>query len=264
MDPISDQEYLKKDQYRYGDHLNARVQLHRRFSVNPTNYFEWMYDLLDLKTGMPVMEVGCGTGEIWRTNQPRLPADMQATLLDLSTGMAASARAVLNGDIRFDFAAADVQRLPFSTGQFERVLANYMLYHVPDISLAVRELRRVLAPGGRLCAATNSTGHMRELGDLMNRFGLRRSELHDFAARYGLENAPAILGESFEHVEVIPFIDSLFVTETRALVDYIHSMTGIWNFPPGAEEEITAWVNAEIQTNGGFTIHKASGAVLAW
>ena len=264
MDPISDQEYLKKDQYRQGDHLDARVQLHRRFSVNPTPYFAWMYDLLDLQAGMPVMEVGCGTGEIWRTNLQRLPAGVRVTMLDLSTGMVASARAVLNSDARFDFAAADAQYLPFSTGQFERVLANYMLYHVPDISLAVRELRRVLAPGGRLCAATNSTGHMRELGDLMNHFGLRRSELHDFAARYGLENAPAILGESFEHVEVIPFIDSLFVTETRALLDYIHSMIGIWNFPPGAEEGIEGWVNAEIQANGGFTIHKASGAVLAW
>lgn len=264
MDPISNQEYLKKDQYRQGDHLDARIQLHRRFSVNPSNYFEWMYDLLDLQAGMPVMEVGCGTGEIWRTNQTRLPAELRVTMLDLSAGMAAAARTTLNGDTRFDFAAADVQHLPFSTGQFERVIANYMLYHVPDIPKAVRELRRVLAPGGRLCAATNSSYHMRELGDLMNRFGLRHSKLHDFAARYGLENAPGILGECFEHVEVVPFIDSLFVTETRALLDYIRSMVGIWNFPTGAEEGIEGWVNAEIQANGGFTIHKASGTVLAW
>jgi len=264
MDPISDQEYLKKEQYRQGDRLDARVQLHRRFSTNPTVYFEWMFDHLQLQSNMQLLEIGCGTGELWRANLPRIPEMLKITLLDLSTGMAADARTNINNDPRFNFASADAQHLPFPGSQFERVIANYMLYHVPDISQAVRELRRVLVPGGVLCAATNSINHMRELHDLMLRFGLSVNTLPDFAARYGLENAPQILGEYFDHVEVIPFIDSLLVTEAGALTAYIRSMNGMWHFVPGALDKLEQWVVEEIRAKGGFSIQKASGVVLAW
>lgn len=264
MDGFSDQNYLKNEQYRRGDRLDARVQLHRRFSTNPTVYFEWMYDQLNFKENMHVLEAGCGTGELWRTNLPRLKAGLNITLLDLSAGMAAAARSIINNDPQFRFAAADAQFLPFSSSYFDRVIANYMLYHVPDISLAVSELRRVMAPGGMLCAATNSINHMRELGDLMDRFGLSVNTLHDFATRYGLENAPQILGETFDQVEVIPFTDSLFITEAEPLMAYIRSMSGIWHFAPGALTELKQWVVKEIQTKGGFSIQKASGLVLAW
>ncbi|HAL15535.1 MAG TPA: hypothetical protein DCP32_01910 [Anaerolineaceae bacterium] len=261
---ISDQNYLKNQQYRSGDNLDARIQLHRRFSTNPTIYFEWMFDQLNLQAGMQVLEVGCGTGEFWRTNLPRLPDNLRPKLLDLSAGMAAVARASVRQDTRFSFTTADAQNLPFGDRRFDVVLANYMLYHVPNIPQAVRELRRVLVPGGRLCAATNGTSHMQELRELMHRFHLQHAEVPDFVGRYGLKNAPSILRSSFEHVNVIPFNNTLFVTETQPLIDYIHSMVGLWNFPPDAELDLVKWVEFEIQTKGGFTIHISSGVVLAW
>lgn len=264
MDGFSDQNYLKNEQYRKGDRLDARVHLHRRFSTNPTVYFEWMYEQLNFQENMNVLEAGCGTGELWRTNLPRLSAGLNITLLDLSAGMAAAARSTVNRDPQFRFATADAQFLPFSSSHFDRVIANYMLYHVPDILLAVSELRRVMAPGGILCAATNSINHMRELGELMKRFGLSVNSLHDFAVRYGLENAPQILGEFFDRVEVIPFADSLFITESEPLLAYIRSMSGIWHFTPGALDELEQWVVKEIQAKGGYSIQKASGLVLAW
>ncbi|MHB0924609.1 MAG: class I SAM-dependent methyltransferase [Bellilinea sp.] len=264
MDPISDQDYLKKEQYRKSDRLDARVQLHRRFSTNPTVYFEWMYDHLQLQSNMRVLEAGCGTGELWRANLQRLPDGLKITLFDLSTGMAADTRTTVSNDSRFNLSSADAQHLPFASSQFQRVIANYMLYHVPDISQAVRELRRVLVPGGVLCAATNSNNHMRELHELLLRFGLSVNTLPDFAARYGLENAPQILGEHFDRVEVIPFVDSLFVTDATALTAYIRSMSGMWHFVPGALEDLEQWVVEEIRTKGGLSIQKASGLVLAW
>jgi hypothetical protein len=138
-----------------------------------------------------------------------------------------------------------------------------MLYHVPNISQAVKELRRVLLPGSRLCASTNGTGHLRELRDLMRRFGLDDAAVPGSFARYGLDNASTILGECFEHVEVVPFNDSLFITETQPLMNYIHSMIGIWDVPKEADFEMEKWITAEIESKGGFSIQKVGGVVLA-
>jgi ubiquinone/menaquinone biosynthesis C-methylase UbiE len=48
----------------------------------------------------------------------------------------------------FSFAQADAQALPFRDASFDAVIANHMLYHVPDISRSLGEVRRVLKPSG--------------------------------------------------------------------------------------------------------------------
>jgi ubiquinone/menaquinone biosynthesis C-methylase UbiE len=57
--------------------------------------------------------------------------------------------------------------LPFRDGIFDCAVAAWMLYHVPNLDRAVRELRRVLRPGGRLVAVTNSAHSQRELWGLV-------------------------------------------------------------------------------------------------
>src|ERR1700683_2753522 len=64
---------------------------------------------------------------------------------------------------------ADITALPFRDGTFDVVLAAHMLYHVPDRPAAVRELRRVLAPGGVCIAVTNGARHLRSLRGLVER-----------------------------------------------------------------------------------------------
>jgi len=98
----------------------------------------------------------------------------------------------------------------------------------------------------------------------MRRFGLDDGAIPGSFARYGLDNAPEILGEYFSRVKVVPFIDSLFVTETQPLMNYIHSMIGIWNVPKDADFEMEKWITTEIAAKGGFTIQKVGGVVLAW
>jgi SAM-dependent methyltransferase len=68
-----------------------------------------------------------------------------------------------------DARVGDARRLPFEDGEFDAVLAAWMLYHVPDLDRALAEIARVLRPGGRLVAVTNAVGHMQELWDLARR-----------------------------------------------------------------------------------------------
>jgi SAM-dependent methyltransferase len=58
---------------------------------------------------------------------------------------------------------ADAQALPFPDATFDRAMANHMLYHVPDIGAALREMRRVVKPGGRVVLTTNASDHMERL-----------------------------------------------------------------------------------------------------
>lgn len=107
-----------------------------------------------------VLEVGCGWGELALWVQRETGAELVA--VDLSPYMVALAR-----DAGVDAHVGDVQELPFDDGAFDVAIAAWMLYHVPDLDRALAELARVLRPGGRLVAATNSHYHLQELRDLV-------------------------------------------------------------------------------------------------
>ena len=71
-------------------------------------------------------------------------------------------------------AGADATALPLPDGVADLTLAMHMLYHVPDPSQAVRELRRVTRPGGRVVIGLNGPDHLRELRELVARRPRRR------------------------------------------------------------------------------------------
>jgi SAM-dependent methyltransferase len=107
-----------------------------------------------------VLEVGAGWGELAEWIARETGADVVAT--DLSPHMVELSRA--RG---LDASLADVQSLPFADASFDVVVAAWMLYHVPDLDRGLAEIARVLRPGGRLVAATNSTAHLLELRELV-------------------------------------------------------------------------------------------------
>lgn len=93
------------------------------------------------------LEVAIGTG----LNLPFYPREVRLTAIDLTPEMMAIARkraADLGCDVRF--CEGDAQALPFADGTFDTVVATYAMCSVPDLPLTIREMRRVLAPGGRL------------------------------------------------------------------------------------------------------------------
>jgi ubiquinone/menaquinone biosynthesis C-methylase UbiE len=71
----------------------------------------------------------------------------------LSPGMLRRARARLQSD-RLRFLAADITQLPFADATFDCVTCGYVLEHLPDASLGLRELSRVMQPGARMLLLT--------------------------------------------------------------------------------------------------------------
>jgi len=113
-----------------------------------------------------VLEVGCGPGDF----AARLKAaGIEVVAVDQSEQMVRLARR--HG---VDARIADVQELPFADGEFDAAVANFMLYHVPDLDRGLAELARV-AP--RLEAATIGYDQLREMWELVGRDVGERREL---------------------------------------------------------------------------------------
>ena len=223
-----DQDYLVSDQYKTADNLRARLALHERFSTNKGDFARWVFDHLEAPSGARVLELGTGPANFWVKNRERIPAVWHITLTDLSPGMLEAAQKVTD-DIHatFDYQVADAQEIPFEDDTFDAVVANHMLYHVPDELKAVEEIRRVLKPGGRLYAATNGRKHMQELETFITEhFGaLGEGFMSLDPQAFQLENGAEKLARFFDRVDLhIVENNALEVTEAEPFMAYVLSM----------------------------------------
>jgi SAM-dependent methyltransferase len=133
-----------------------------------------------------VLEVGCGQG--WLAERVQRELGCAVVALDQSEHMVELTRA--RG---IEAHVGDVRALRFDDGAFDCVVAAWMLYHVPDVDRALAEIARVLRPGGRLVAVTNSRLH---LGELAERLGVERVEYS-----FSCENGAAALRRHFARIE---------------------------------------------------------------
>jgi ubiquinone/menaquinone biosynthesis C-methylase UbiE len=266
MFPLTDPSYLQNIQYKTSANLGARASLHVRFRTNPEGWMRWAFDQLDLRVGMRLLEVGGGPGWLWRENRDRLPPGLRLTLSDFSPGMAREARSALVGAAHFVFVNLDAQAAPFPAACFDLVIANHMLYHVPDLPRAVRELARLLKKDGRLCAATNGVRHMQELDRLAREFDLRCAPEVKPEMSFRLENAAEALRRDFARVEIRRYPDALWVTEARPLADYVYSgwRGHIGILTPERRGELEKFIQSKIDADGGVGITKDVGMAIGY
>lgn len=220
-----DQTYLRDEQYGNSTKLDVRTALHQRFSTATLAFPDFEASLIDWPTDARVLECGTGSGRFWDNSVA--PRSAELTLTDLSPGMvkAAVQRATSSGFSSVQGQECDVQLLPFADDSFDVVLANHMLYHVPDPDLAVRELARVLAPQGVLLASTNGYGHMDSMKDAITEaFEDHGDKLYEV---FGIDTGERRLREHFAQISWHAYDNDLLVTDLEAAVAY-----GL-SFPPG-------------------------------
>jgi SAM-dependent methyltransferase len=126
-----------------------RLFLHKRYWIEWCDT-RWLPGLVDGRT-RSFLEIGGGLCYASALAKSRAP---QATVVatDVSPRYLRQ-HAIRTGDIlgapADAYAAVDAETLPFDDGQFDAVYSQVVLYRLPDPSRALREIRRVLAPGGR-------------------------------------------------------------------------------------------------------------------
>ena len=261
MPQISDQAYLLTRQYHNASNLEARIALHARFSVNTYDYYLWIFDHLDLPPQSRILELGCGTGRLWLENKDRIPEGWDVTLSDFSPGMLQEAQQTLRHSRRpFAFAVIDAQAIPYEDDSLDGVIANHMLYHVPDRPKALAEIRRVLRPGGKLYAATNGQAHLRELNDFLP------ERTSDFGRAYGfhLENGRDQLAPWFSTIALHRYDDALIVTEAEPLIAFLLSTRIASTLDDDARAKLVGRVEQELAAHGAIHVTKVIGLFEAW
>jgi ubiquinone/menaquinone biosynthesis C-methylase UbiE len=113
-----------------------------------TGYAPWMATTLGYESaaGLDVLDVGCGQGiDLMRFAQ----AGANVTGIDLTPRHVELARAHLAAlGLEGEVIQGDAEAMPFTDATFDRVTSNGVLHHTPDMDAALREIRRVLRPGG--------------------------------------------------------------------------------------------------------------------
>jgi ubiquinone/menaquinone biosynthesis C-methylase UbiE len=260
MQRFTDQQYLTKDQYKDSSNLDARITIHQKFSTNPQGWFNWVFDeLQNLPSDAKILELGCGAGTMWRECADRIPAGWTITLTDLSDGMLDSAwRNLVVTGRSFKFEKVDAQSIPYEDKTFDLVIANYMLYHVPDRRKALAEIKRVLKDDGHLIAATGGANHMKEMYGWLRKVN-KNPRPDMFSNPFTLENGLVQLQEVFPNVEKLLYVDNLRVTELEPLMNYIRSSISAEDISAGEFEILEKELSAVLAKDGEIFVSKESG-----
>lgn len=264
-DPVTGRQFLTRSAYADDRHLRSRQAIFA--------YADAPIDLGSRISAVPwdgtqvVADVGCGNGLDLRQLVPQGRC-RHAIGVDLSAGMLRSL-GDLRASGRLTVVQADAQQLPLADACVDVALAMHMLYHVPDIPVAVRELRRIVRPGGTALASTNSTGTLSEVHELMQA-ALDRRLLREVqsspALSFTTETGADVLGGEFSEVTLHRHDVPLSFPDAEPVVAYLESVrepflreVGEPFDYDGALEDVAARIDEVIQEEGRFRATFRSG-----
>lgn len=137
-----------RDQYSDDEKLAIRQRLHIKYSTARGSLFDWLFEQYRFAAPCRVLELGCGNANQWQGRLQALPQGSLLVLSDLSRGMVELVGQKYCADQQVLAQVVDIQHIPFADNSFDVVIANHMLYHVPELQAALAQVRRVLRPGG--------------------------------------------------------------------------------------------------------------------
>ncbi len=257
---------LISEQYSDSKNFAARIDLNRKFRTNPQPLTSWIFDQINFQGKSEILEIGCGNGILWKTNLDKIEEHLHIILTDFSLGMLKDAQKVLsNSQNRFEFKVMDAQEITYPDNYFDIVIANLMLYHVPNRKKAFSEITRVLKMDGSFYATAFGKNNMKELNDLVRDY-LPEIDygLEKLSDEFGLENGKSQLDNYFKEVELLRYQDHLEVNDSEPIINYILSFgRNMAILTDKKLNNLRKYLNEEIEDGGSMRITKDTGIFIA-
>lgn len=264
METGQDKEHLLQEAYADTGPLNTRLHIQEHYGTAPISWFEWVFARLALRSGMRVLDVGCGPGHVWWRNSQHLPAGVQLLLGDLSPGMLGAARDNLGGAVLSAFFfVGDGERLPFAADSVDAVVALGVFDHLPDLPQGLAEVARVLRPGGTFHVSAGGRSHLQEIEDLVSGY-LDNAIYGGESEQFGLANAPAQLAGYFSAVERHDYEDTLLFREVEPIMAYVVSERRVAQaLDESALADLRATIEGQLASRGELRVTRHKGVFLA-
>lgn len=244
-----------REQYASSGGLNTRISFHEKYSTNRQGYGNWIVSNYRIESGMSVLEAGCGTGSVWAGHDELIAGCERLVLTDPSAGMLEAAKNNLGERDNLSYREADVQDLPFDGDSFDVVIANAVLYHVPDLEKALREIRRVLKRGGVFyCATYGEHSFPERLAEWFRAAGVSFAPNYNFT----MENGEKKLRSVFDEVAALFYEDSFHITDIEDLLEYLRSLASLSAVSELPAETIRAVLKSHAE-NGAVDLPKEYG-----
>lgn len=231
-------------QYKTAQNLNTRISIHDKYSTNKQPFGDWIVSHYEIVPGAKVLELGCGTGSMWVNNLHLLTGGAQLTLTDFSAGMLDTAKKNVSAN-NVTFRQVDIQDIPYPDASFDVVIANMMLYHVPDLHKGLAEVRRVLKPGGTFyCATYGIHGILEYITELLKDMNVKGH----IGTTFTLQNGGTSLIQHFENVQRLDREDGLAITDIGDFADYIYSLSSLTNMDSVPREILLSALESRMET----------------
>jgi ubiquinone/menaquinone biosynthesis C-methylase UbiE len=193
------------------------------------------------------LELGCGTG-FFLLNLKQAGVLDEGHVTDISPGMVAVAqRNARSLGFEVSGRVADAESIPYGDGEFDLVVGHAVLHHIPDVELALREVMRVLKPGGRFVFAGEPTRYGDVVARRLSRFTWwATTRVTRLGPLRSWRRPQAELDESSRAAELEAVVDlhTFAPTELRRLA----AVAGAVDVEVRTEELLAAWFGWPVRT----------------
>lgn len=253
--------------------LLTRINLHDAYGARDID--KWMLDVLPIEQDMSILDVGCGAGKQCFSYLAHLSGKAQITGTDVSDELLAKAEEenVKLGK-RVNFEKMDFNKeFPYAEGKFDLVSCCFAIYYAEDIPFTIKEMHRVLKPGGHLFSTGPMPENKRMFYDIIQEATGKKIPPMPGSSRYASEILDAIKSE-FSQVEVHIFENPLTFPEVEPFIAYTRASLSedrlLWNtfFETKADFEqimtnITKVAQKWFERDGSLVMTKVVGGFLA-
>ncbi len=253
--------------------LAVRINIHDQFGGK--NIDQWMLDVLHLQPGAEILDVGCGAGKQCFSFLDYLQGNAKITGGDVSQELLGKAQEenskrgnpIHLGPLNFN------EKFPFLDNTFDLVSCCFAIYYAEDVAFTIREMHRVLKPGGKLFTTGPMPQNKQLFYDIIKEATQKPIPPMPGSSRYESQFLP-IIRSQFQQVEVHIFENPLTFTEAAPFVDYTKASLSedrkLWTALFNGKEEFEALMRdiqhvaeKKLAQEGKLVMTKVVGGFLA-